>query len=674
MATIENLGIDIVDGNLSLKLVTGKDSITDKFWSTQDNFQEGDRENTDTYTNPGKVKLLSLDDNFEKTVINEDRWRIYDDYSDSIIKIENGMLQISIQSTDVTNKQANVIGKFAIKNENVSFEIDWGGLDFNLTGDGDVGPELFMGVDGASLVYIKRIVDNGTHYYQRNVHINESYFNYQRIPTTDISGKFRITRAGGKVHTYYYSNNEWLELGIATSFPNSPARPNLKIWKGAAGGASAWFDNFKVITPDNTYLKRGTWTANYDSGIEGFDWGVLSWTGDWGCLSEGACATDTLFSGSLQMGDGSGDLTDLPLEYHTTFFLDHTPVENMRLLIDVTSVSSNDGASIFINGQKLGNLEHVVEYNSNYFYITPDLLLEGENTISIILSWVEAMDEYDDIWINNISILEGTQIRFRTKSADNETNLSAAVWSDYILTPGSTIASPDNRFIEIQAELETSNLEMSPYIDSISIESNNENILWETSTIINQPNGIVDNPSNQTSTLNTLGIFYLNARLINKNGELINATTYPLTVSQGDIDGDGIPDELDNSPDIPNPDQADTDGDGIGDISDAYPNDQDNDGFEGVSDNCPEMFNPDQTDTDGDSLGDACDPDDDNDGLTDNQELALGTDSLLADSDGDGYTDGEEITLGTDPLVQNEKAALMISTDKGYFSPGESAT
>ncbi len=33
----------------------------------------------------------------------------------------------------------------------------------------------------------------------------------------------------------------------------------------------------------------------------------------------------------------------------------------------------------------------------------------------------------------------------------------------------------------------------------------------------------------------------------------------------GDRDGDGVPDGVDNCPDIPNPDQADSDGDGVGD-------------------------------------------------------------------------------------------------------------
>ncbi len=58
-----------------------------------------------------------------------------------------------------------------------------------------------------------------------------------------------------------------------------------------------------------------------------------------------------------------------------------------------------------------------------------------------------------------------------------------------------------------------------------------------------------------------------------------------------------------------NPDQADTDSDGTGDLCDPTPNgDDDGDGIENALDNCPVNANPDQADWDTDGLGDACDP------------------------------------------------------------------
>lgn len=53
--------------------------------------------------------------------------------------------------------------------------------------------------------------------------------------------------------------------------------------------------------------------------------------------------------------------------------------------------------------------------------------------------------------------------------------------------------------------------------------------------------------------------------------------------------------------------------------------------------------------------------DSDQDGLTDAQELALGTNPLSADSDGDGRSDLLEIEEGTNPLEKDFQDIDQIS-------------
>lgn len=77
--------------------------------------------------------------------------------------------------------------------------------------------------------------------------------------------------------------------------------------------------------------------------------------------------------------------------------------------------------------------------------------------------------------------------------------------------------------------------------------------------------------------------------------------------------------------------------------------DMDQDGTRDADDNCPDISNPEQTDLDNDNIGDDCDPDIDNDGLENEEELIFGTDPNNPDTDNDGLLDGQEKEIGTDP-------------------------
>lgn len=63
------------------------------------------------------------------------------------------------------------------------------------------------------------------------------------------------------------------------------------------------------------------------------------------------------------------------------------------------------------------------------------------------------------------------------------------------------------------------------------------------------------------------------------------------------------------------------------------------------------------------TLLDPQDPDSDGDGLTDSEELALGTNPAVADTDGDGYADGLEVTLGIDPLNRASTFQVLTTTN-----------
>jgi hypothetical protein len=143
---------------------------------------------------------------------------------------------------------------------------------------------------------------------------------------------------------------------------------------------------------------------------------------------------------------------------------------------------------------------------------------------------------------------------------------------------------------------------------------------------------------------------------------------------ESDTDGDGVGDGADNCLLLSNPSQTNSD-------SGPPPPAGDVGGWS----NGPTIPLDDRTVANGDGLGDACDPDNDNDGRTDADELAgtgcggavtnVSTDNAYAslsapgdggtswDSDGDVVPDGVECALATDPLVATGGAGG--SADRG---------
>jgi len=142
----------------------------------------------------------------------------------------------------------------------------------------------------------------------------------------------------------------------------------------------------------------------------------------------------------------------------------------------------------------------------------------------------------------------------------------------------------------------------------------------------------------------------------------------------GDEDGDGVINDLDNCLNTSNPDQADVDGNGIGDAC----QDTDGDGVLDIDDNCPLIANPNQLDSDGNGVGDAC-QDDDGDGVFDDVDNCLETANPdQEDTNGNGigdacdtsYLNADNISLEviSERCENQDNGSVVVNVNETYVT------
>jgi len=130
---------------------------------------------------------------------------------------------------------------------------------------------------------------------------------------------------------------------------------------------------------------------------------------------------------------------------------------------------------------------------------------------------------------------------------------------------------------------------------------------------------------------------------------------FGLTLQVIDSDGDGVSDDDDNCPDIPNPDQSDSDLDGMGDACD---DDDDNDGEPDISDLCPDTA----PNADVDAVGCSCAQQAESDGGGSFADLAAEDPPLecptnsppIADAGPDQLTDAPDSEVTVDGFLSSD--------------------
>lgn len=181
-------------------------------------------------------------------------------------------------------------------------------------------------------------------------------------------------------------------------------------------------------------------------------------------------------------------------------------------------------------------------------------------------------------------------------------------------------------------------------VDDTFVFNGADNLLLDVKMFNNPSRFFLDGETNsgvtsRVAAIGAAGSVDSSSGFFAKFGLVTRFTLAPPPVGEGDSDGDGIFDMVDNCPSDANADQLDLDGDGLGNVCDA---DADNDGVANLDDNCPLLANPDQIDADNDGFGDACVAPG---SLAKNVELGAGS------TVGEGSKLLKDVSIGADAVI-----------------------
>jgi len=132
----------------------------------------------------------------------------------------------------------------------------------------------------------------------------------------------------------------------------------------------------------------------------------------------------------------------------------------------------------------------------------------------------------------------GTSVMFRTRSANNSSDLQNATWSNYITASGATIPSTPSRWLEIEVTLQTTDTTVTPLLNSLTVNYGNNpgDVIWQTDVPVNQLQGVTANLTNTIGTLGVIGKLYLQGTLSSSTGQVLASAQYPFYVEQGTVD------------------------------------------------------------------------------------------------------------------------------------------
>ncbi|MBJ51907.1 MAG: hypothetical protein CMQ47_09200 [Gammaproteobacteria bacterium] len=374
-----------------------------------------------------------------------------------------------------------------------------------------------------------------------------------------------------------------------------------------AENASDDGNNFHVFTVDKSLLLASDATPTTESLIaRSATWSYLDDGTDQGTAWTASDFDDSSWStGAAELGFTEGDENTVITSGHVAYYFRHK--FTVADVTDITAlnmkVQRDDGCVVYLNGTEVARSinmpDGAITYqttsgdamseSTNFMYdVALDSLVAGENVMAVEVHQSSASS-------SDVSF-DPEFIASRTATAENvlavEVHQVIATSSDVSFDAELVATTSGTNVIAVEVhQNQTASSDVSFDLGVVSVLGT----------------GLLDTfPDDATETIDT-----------DSDGTGNNADT--------DDDNDAVTD-IQEEADGTDPLVADSDGDGVLDGPDAFPLDA-----------------TETLDTDGDAIGNNADTDDDDDGLTDQEESVLGTDPLITDTDSDGVGDKGDI-------------------------------
>ncbi len=479
-----------------------------------------------------------------------------------------------------------------------------------------------------------------------------------------------------------YGNNTYVAVASGGSNMRAAYSANGQTWTYGTGvEANSWqsvaFGNSTFVAVANTGTNRIMYSTD---GIQ--------WNHDVVLPPVIVAPTITSFSPINTISGEQVVITGTDLENSTEIQIggltaDSFTIDSPTQITAVVPVNAVSGSISVTNGTGSGSLSgFVINSSPADIALSADLILENNILNQVIGSLsttdIDVMDTHSyrlvtgvgdtnntDFTITGTDLLANAVFDFETNSdysirVETQDNFGQAFEKTLVITVTNANERPTDITLSNSTILENSAI--GTVIGSLSTIDQDAGDTYTYSLVVGDGSNDADNASvNINGTDLKIALIpdyetqssykiYLNVN----DGANEYQKAFVVTVGDinEDLDGDGISDDLDQCPDTASgetvdsngcaPSQYDADSDGVPDYEDAFPNDP----IESV-------------DTDGDGIGDTMDTDDDNDGYSDELELAEGTDSKDAnafplDSDGDGIPDSIDPDDDNDGTLDSE--------------------